>query len=103
MEDEAKYYCNNCNAEIKSTDTVCPKCGKNLKKVGRRIEVSFTETIGVSAKVQVGLSKKQKNILKKVYQAIKKELAKKEIESITINFGIISFKIKNKKEKKNEK
>jgi uncharacterized Zn finger protein (UPF0148 family) len=96
---ENKYYCQNCGAQIKSTDTVCPKCGKNLKEVGRRVEVTVTETIGLSDKVEAELTKKQKSIVEKVYQKIKNELAKKEIESVTFNFGVISFTIKNKNEK----
>jgi predicted amidophosphoribosyltransferase len=96
---EHKYYCRNCDAEIKSTDTTCSKCGKNLSEVGRRIEVVFTEAIGVSSSFEVRLTKKQKSIIEKVYEKIKNELAKKEIDSITINFGVVSFTIKNKKEK----
>jgi DNA-directed RNA polymerase subunit RPC12/RpoP len=45
---EAKYYCGKCGTEIKPTDTICPKCGANLSKVGRRIEATLTETIGLS-------------------------------------------------------
>jgi uncharacterized Zn finger protein (UPF0148 family) len=91
-----EYYCQNCGAQIKPTDTVCPKCGRNLSEVGRRIEVTITETIGVSASVETKLTKAQSSIIKKVFQAIKRELAKKEIESVTLNFGVISFTIKNK-------
>jgi len=98
---ESKYYCQNCGAQIKSTDMVCPKCGKNLKEVGRRVEVTVTETIGLSDRVE--LTKKQKSIIEKVYKAIKNELVKKEIESVTFNFGVISFTIKNKKEKDTDK
>jgi Zn finger protein HypA/HybF involved in hydrogenase expression len=94
---EHKYYCRNCEAEIKPTDTVCPKCGKKLSEVGRNIVVNLTETIGVSDSVKTELTKEQKSIIKKVLEAIKRELAKKEVESITINFGVISFTIKNKK------
>jgi hypothetical protein len=46
----SKYYCGKCGAEIKPTDTICPKCGANISKIGRRIEATFTETIGVSDK-----------------------------------------------------
>jgi len=96
---ENKYYCQNCNAEIKSTDTVCPKCGKNLKEVGRRVLVTVEDTLTLSDEVEVKLTKEQLNIIQKVYQALKNELAKKEIESITIGFPqLISIKIKNKKE-----
>jgi len=91
-----EYYCQNCDAQIKSTDAVCPKCGKNLSEVGRRIEVTVAAAIGVSASVETKLTKEQISIIKKVFRAIKRELAKKEIESITLNFGVISFKIKNK-------
>jgi hypothetical protein len=77
---------------------VCPKCGKNLSEVGRRIEVTITETIGLSASVETKLTKEQISVIKKVFRAIKRELAKKEIESITFNFGVVSFTIKNKEE-----
>jgi predicted ATP-dependent serine protease len=101
---ENKYYCQNCGEQIKSTDTMCPKCGKNLKEVGRRIEVTVTASIGLSSSFEVELTKKQKSIVKKVYQAIKNELAKKEIESITFGFPqLVSVKIKNKQEKTEDK
>ena len=93
-----EYYCKNCDAEIKATDTTCPKCGKNLSEVGRRIEITVTATVGVSASVETELTKKQRNIIQKAYEAIKNELAKKEIESFTFNFGVVSVTIKNKKE-----
>ena len=96
----SKYYCQNCGVEIKPTDTACPKCGKNLSEVGRRIEMTFTETIGLSDSFEKKLTKEQNSIIKKVFRAIKRELAKKEIESITINFGVISFTIKNKEKPK---
>ena len=92
----SKYYCRNCSSEIKPSDTVCPKCGKNLSEVGRNIELTITETMGVSDSLETKLTKEQISIVKKVENAIKRELAKKELESITINFGIISFTIKNK-------
>jgi len=99
MEEEAKYYCKNCNARIESTDTVCPHCGKNLKEVGRKVEVFFTASVIASAEFTVKLTKKQKSIIKKVYQVIKNELAKKEIESITFGFPqLVSVTIKNKKD-----
>jgi len=50
-----EYYCRNCGAKIKSTDTMCPKCGKNLKEVGRRIEVTVVENITVSDSVERSL------------------------------------------------
>ena len=96
---ENKYYCQNCGAEIKSTDAVCPKCGKNLSEVGRRVLVTVEDTLTLSDEVEVKLTKEQLNIIQKVYQALKNELAKKEIESITIGFPqLISVKIKNKKD-----
>lgn len=95
---ENKYFCQNCGAEITSTDTVCPNCRKNLKDMGRRIEVIVTETIGLSDEVKVGLTKEQIGIIEKVLKTIKKELAKKKIESITFGFPqIISITIKDKK------
>ena len=102
--EESKYYCKNCGARIKSTDTVCPSCGKNLREVGRRIEVTLTEIIGVSAMVEVEkLSPEQIKTLEKIYRAVKNFLASKEIESITIGFPqLISIKIKGKKDKENE-
>jgi tRNA(Ile2) C34 agmatinyltransferase TiaS len=93
-----KYYCQNCGAEIKSTDTVCPKCGKNLSEVGRRILVTVTETISLSDEVKTELSPAQRKLVEKVYQKIKDFVASKEIESITINFGFIVIVIKGKKE-----
>lgn len=50
-EGEPKYYCRNCGAKVKSTDTECPKCGINLKEVGRRIELALVETIKLSDNV----------------------------------------------------
>jgi len=44
----SKYYCKNCGVEIKPTDTFCPNCWANLSQVGRRIEATFTETLGSS-------------------------------------------------------
>jgi predicted amidophosphoribosyltransferase len=98
---EEGYYCQKCGAEIKSTDTICPKCGSNLKEVGRRIELHITETIGVSARFEKKLTKEQSSILKKVYRALKRELAKKELVFSIYPDGHISFTIKNKKEDKN--
>lgn len=93
----SKYYCQNCGSEIKPTDTICPKCGKNLSEVGRTIEVTITETLAISDSVETKLTKEQQDIVKKVLKAIKKELAKKEIDSITFGFPqLISVKIKNK-------
>lgn len=46
---ERKYYCQNCGEPIKPTDTTCPKCGKNLSEVGRKIEVTITERLGLSS------------------------------------------------------
>jgi len=55
MAGEHKYYCRNCDSQIKSTDTVCPKCGKKLSEVGRRIEVTIAETITVSDSAETSL------------------------------------------------
>jgi len=96
---EPKYYCQNCGSQIKSTDTICPKCEKNLKEVGRRIEVTITETIVVSDAVKVQLTKEQIGIIEKVRKTVKKQLASKEIEFIKIGFQkSISSEIKSRKE-----
>jgi RNA polymerase subunit RPABC4/transcription elongation factor Spt4 len=93
-----KYYCHNCNAEVKPTDRICPKCGKDLREIGRNIVVSVSETMSISGfTVGAELSKEQVNIIKKVFKAIKGELAKKKIESITFGFPqLISVKIIDK-------
>lgn len=102
---EAKYYCQNCSAQIKSTDTMCPKCGKNLAEVGKRTEVTFTEVAGevVLSSFEVPkLNIKQRKILDSILCAAKGYLSSKEIESITIGFPqLISIKIKSKKDKEN--
>jgi predicted ATP-dependent serine protease len=100
---ENKYFCQNCGAEIASTVTVCPNCGKNLKDVGRRIEVTVTETIGLSDEVKVGLTKEQISTIEKVLKAVKKELAKMEIESVTLGFPPVSITIKRKAKQSKEK
>jgi len=95
---ENKCYCQNCGAEVKATDTVCPKCGKNLSEVGRRVLVTVSDTIGLSDAVKVEkLSPEQKSLIEKVYRAIKDFLSSKEIESITINLGFIVIVFKGKK------
>lgn len=97
--EETKYYCQNCGAKIKSTDTVCSNCGKNLNEVGRRIVLTLGETFKLSDDVEAKITKKQRSIIKKVFQTIKNELAKKEIESITFGFPqFVSVTIKNKKD-----
>jgi tRNA G26 N,N-dimethylase Trm1 len=93
----SEYYCNNCGKQIKPTDTTCPHCGKNLSEVGRRIVATFTETIGISDSVKKELTKKQINAIEKLIRAIKREIAKVEIESVTFNFGVISVTLKKKK------
>ncbi len=55
MAGEHKYYCQNCNSQIKSTDTVCPKCGKKLSEVGRRILVTVADSITISDSVETSL------------------------------------------------
>ena len=52
MAGEHKYYCLNCGSQIKSTDTVCPNCGKKLSEVGRRIQVTVVESITLSDSVE---------------------------------------------------
>jgi hypothetical protein len=52
---EAKYYCQNCGAQVKSSDTVCPKCGKNLSEVGRRIELTLVESLALSDSLETSL------------------------------------------------
>lgn len=97
---EHKHYCQNCGSQIKPTDEVCPKCGKKLSEVGRRIEVTVTGTMGLSAEVKAQLTKQQIGIIEKVRKAVKKQLASKQIEFITISFPQrISAEIKNRKEK----
>lgn len=91
-----KYYCNNCGAEISATDTICPNCGKNLKEVGRRVLVTVTDTISLSDEVKVSLTPEQRTLVEKIYQRIKDFLVSKEIESVTLNLGVISVTIKNK-------
>jgi len=102
--EENKYYCRNCSAEIKSTDVTCPNCGKNLKEVGRIVELTFTETISASDVFEVEkLSPEQRKTLERIYRAVKDYLVSKEIESITIGFPqLISIKIKSKKDKEKE-
>ena len=96
---EKKYLCQNCGAEITSTDTVCPKCGKNLKEVGRKVLVTVTETISLSDAVKVEkLSPEQKSLIERFYQRVKDFANSKEIESITIDLGFIRVVIKGKKE-----
>ena len=96
-----KYYCLNCKAELKPTDTVCPNCGKNLSEVGRGVLVTVADTITLSDTVSVTLTPEERTLLEKVYQKIKDFLVSKEIESVTINLGVISVKIRNKDITKN--
>jgi uncharacterized OB-fold protein len=42
----------NCGSQIKPTDTICPKCGKKLSEVGRRIELTVTDSITLSDSVE---------------------------------------------------
>ena len=91
-----KYYCNNCGTQVNSTDTVCPKCGKNFSEVGRRIEVTITETMGALDSVQRELTKEQISIIKKAFRAIKRELAKKELVFSIYPDGHISVTIRDK-------
>lgn len=94
----SEYYCQNCGSEIKPSDTVCPKCGKNLSDVGKRIVVTLTETLTFSDSVETKLTKEQQNIIKKFYKAFKKELAKAEIESVEFGFPqLVNVKIVPKK------
>ena len=53
---ETEYYCNNCGAQIKPTDTICPKCGKKISEVGKNIRKTFNEVLGLvdSAKTITG-------------------------------------------------
>jgi hypothetical protein len=96
---EQRYYCQNCGSQIKSTDTICAKCGKNLKDVGRRIEVTITETISLSDEVKVQLTKEQIGIIDKVRRIVRKQLASKEISSVTIGFQKgVSAEVKSRKE-----
>lgn len=104
MEEGTKYFCQNCGSKIKSTDTICPKCGKNLKEVGRKVEVTVVDAIGLSDRVDVKLTKEQIKTIEKIYRSIKDYLASREIDSITIGFPqLISIKIKSKKDASKEK
>jgi len=76
---------------LKAEMEKCQECGS----VNRTIMVYDFSQPAIDS---VNLTKEQIGIIKKVWEAIKHEFAKKEIDSITINFGIISFTIKNKKE-----
>lgn len=49
---ETKYYCHNCGAQVMPTDTTCPKCGKNLSQVGKRIEKTISDTTSLADSVQ---------------------------------------------------
>lgn len=74
---EAKHYCQNCGAQIKSTDTICPMCGKNLSKVGKRTEVTFTGVAGevVLSSFEVPkLNRKQRKILDSIFQGVSNQL-----------------------------
>ena len=53
---ETEYYCQNCGAQIKPTDTICPKCGKKISEVGKNIRKTFIEVLGLadSAKTITG-------------------------------------------------
>lgn len=55
MAGEHRYYCQKCGSQIKPTDTVCPKCGKKLSEVGRRIEVTVVDSITLSDSVETSL------------------------------------------------
>jgi len=55
MAGEHKYYCQNCGSQISPTDVVCPKCGKKLSEVGKRIEVTIVESITLSDSVETSL------------------------------------------------
>jgi DNA-directed RNA polymerase subunit RPC12/RpoP len=97
---EVEYYCHNCSAKIKATDTFCPNCGKKLMEVGKRIEINLIETAVEAVKPE--LTKEQISIIKKVFGALKGEFDKAEIESVTLGFPqLISVKIVKKKEGRN--
>jgi hypothetical protein len=49
---DTEYYCNNCGARIKPTDTTCPKCGKNINEVGKTIKKTFGEVLGLADSAQ---------------------------------------------------
>ncbi|MBX5328597.1 MAG: zinc ribbon domain-containing protein [Candidatus Bathyarchaeota archaeon] len=75
---ERKYYCQSCGRQIKPTDTLCPICGKNLNKVGKRIEVTVRDTIGLSENVSYQL------------KAInRKELARNFLVSFAISLFVV--------------
>jgi uncharacterized Zn finger protein (UPF0148 family) len=91
-----EYYCNSCGTQIEQTDMVCPKCGKNLSEVGKRMKVTITETIGLSDSVERQLTKEQSSIIKRILRAIKRYLAKKELTFSIYPDGHISFTIRDK-------
>ena len=51
-------YCKNCGQRVSETDKFCPKCKKNLSKVGRHITLTLTDSIRVSDYLK--LSKKER-------------------------------------------
>ena len=66
---EAQYYCQNCGAQVKSSDTVCPKCGKNLNEVGKKIKSTHGEGWGLSQSLRA----KNKDSRGKVIKELKIE------------------------------
>jgi len=60
-ENITKYFCRFCNKEVKKEDIICPNCGSNLEKVGRRREIKQTHTskLGLSI-VEIRGRKKKK-------------------------------------------
>ena len=47
MSKDVKYSCQNCGEQLKSIDVKCPKCGKELGEVGRKIDVTISESISL--------------------------------------------------------
>jgi predicted RNA-binding Zn-ribbon protein involved in translation (DUF1610 family) len=45
------HNCSSCNAELNSTDKICPICGKDLSVIGRKTAVTALGSIGVGFSV----------------------------------------------------
>jgi len=58
-ENITKYFCRACSKEIRKEDTVCPHCGSDLRKVGKRkdIKCTFKERIVLKDTVSIKTTK----------------------------------------------
>lgn len=86
-EDIINYFCRFCNGEVKKEDTICPKCGSDLEKVGKRreIEVTLEEKIGLSESVEIKLTKQEKRFFE-WFKSKKAEWSKFFLDEIDIGF-----------------